>query len=171
MFRPLSSPELLHVVKPQIKHNQRHIISWKKFIVWWKKLSVMLDVSKKLPGKKMCFCTYVEPYCKLIVTGQNFAYHKDDFPWRPSIYPWPHWWHPRWKIPLENPWKHHFWDSKFQNDPWCCSLQELAPLVQVPKPPISLLLKNFLTALGSPLTKEWMKFSCNYWNFKRCVGS
>ena len=36
---------------------------------------------------------------------------------------------------------------------------------------ISLLLKNFLTALGSPLTKEWMKFSCNYWNFKRCVGS
>ena len=24
-------------------------------------------------------------------------------------------WHPRWKIPLENLWKHHFRDSNFQN--------------------------------------------------------
>ena len=111
-----------------------------------------LALQKKLPGKKMCFRTCVEPYCKLIVTGQNFAYHKDDFAWRPSIYPWPHWWHPQCKIPLENPWKHHFWDSKFQNDPWCHSPQELVPLVFQSRLVynINLLLKNFLTALSPP---------------------
>ena len=43
--------------------------------------------------------------------------------------------HPRWKIPLENPWKYHFWDSKFQNVPRCLGLQELVPLAWVPKPP------------------------------------
>ena len=60
-------------------------------------------------------------------------------------------WCLRWKIPLENPWKLHFRDSKFQNVPGCLGSQELVPLVQVPKPPtifiINLLLKNFLTGL------------------------
>ena len=45
-------------------------------------------------------------------------------------------WRPWWKIPLENPWKHHFRDSNFQNVPRCLRAQELVPLVQVPKPPI-----------------------------------
>ena len=44
-------------------------------------------------------------------------------------------WLPQWKIPLENPWKCHFWDSKFQNVPRYLSPQELVPLVQVPKLP------------------------------------
>ena len=39
------------------------------------------------------------------------------------------------KIPLENPWKWRFRDSKFQNAPRCLGPQELVPLVQVPKPP------------------------------------
>ena len=38
------------------------------------------------------------------------------------------------KIPLENPWKWHFRDSKFQNVPRCLGPQELVPLVRVPKP-------------------------------------
>ena len=38
------------------------------------------------------------------------------------------------KIPLENSWKWHFWDSKIQNVPRCLGLQKLVPLVQVPKP-------------------------------------
>ena len=44
-------------------------------------------------------------------------------------------WHPRWKMPLENPWKCHFCDSKFQNIPSFLDPQELVPLVRVPKPP------------------------------------
>ena len=39
-----------------------------------------------------------------------------------------------WKIPLENPWKCHFRDSKLQSIPRCLGPQELVPLVQVPKP-------------------------------------
>ena len=39
------------------------------------------------------------------------------------------------KIPLENPWKWHFSDFKFQNVPRCLGPQELVPLVRVPKPP------------------------------------
>ena len=27
-------------------------------------------------------------------------------------------WRPRWKIPLENLWKRHFWSAIFQNVPW-----------------------------------------------------
>ena len=38
-------------------------------------------------------------------------------------------WHPRWKIPFENPWKLHFQDSKFQNVPRHLSPQEIMPLV------------------------------------------
>ena len=38
-----------------------------------------------------------------------------------------------WKIPLENPWKWHFPDSKFQNVPRCFSPQEFVLLVRVPK--------------------------------------
>ena len=59
-------------------------------------------------------------------------------------------WLLRWKIPLENPWKRHFQDSKFQNalaaSPvknlclWCKFQIHLLFIV-------SLLLKNFLTAL------------------------
>ena len=44
-------------------------------------------------------------------------------------------WHPRWKMPLGNPWKRHFWGSKIQNIPRCLAPQELVPLVWVPKPP------------------------------------
>ena len=59
-------------------------------------------------------------------------------------------WHPRWKIPLENPWKHDFRNSKFQNVPRCLSSKEL-PLVWPFQSRLlfilSLLLKNFLTAL------------------------
>ena len=40
------------------------------------------------------------------------------------------------EIPLGNPWKWHFRDSKnFQNVPRCLSPKKLAPLVRVPKPP------------------------------------
>ena len=39
-------------------------------------------------------------------------------------------------IPLGNPWKWHFWDSKnFQNVPRCLSPKKLVPLVWVPKLP------------------------------------
>ena len=44
-------------------------------------------------------------------------------------------WHPWWKIHLENPWRRHFRDFKFQNVPRCLGPQELVPLVQVPKLP------------------------------------
>ena len=44
-------------------------------------------------------------------------------------------WRLQWKIPLENPWKWHFQDSKFQNVPRCLGPQELVPLVRVPMPP------------------------------------
>ena len=33
-------------------------------------------------------------------------------------------WCPRWKIPLRNPWKHHFQDSNFQNVLRCLSPQK-----------------------------------------------
>ena len=36
---------------------------------------------------------------------------------------------------LENPWKCHFRDSKFQNVPRCLGPQQLVPSVRVPKPP------------------------------------
>ena len=40
------------------------------------------------------------------------------------------------EIPLGNPWKWHFRDSKnFQNVPRCLSPKKLVPLVRVPKPP------------------------------------
>ena len=39
------------------------------------------------------------------------------------------------EIPLENPWKCHFRDSKFQNVPRCLGPQQLVPSVRVPKPP------------------------------------
>ena len=55
-------------------------------------------------------------------------------------------------MPLENPWKCHLWDSKFQNVPSCLGPQEpvlwcefQSHLLFI----ISLLLKNFLTALFS----------------------
>ena len=63
-------------------------------------------------------------------------------------------WCARWKIPLENPWKHHFWDSKFQNvlrrlgpkTLWLwCEFQSRLQFI------ISLLLKNFSTALVTPV--------------------
>ena len=44
-------------------------------------------------------------------------------------------WRLWWKIPLENPWKRHFRDSKFQNVPRCLGPQEFVPLVRVPKLP------------------------------------
>ena len=63
-------------------------------------------------------------------------------------------WHTRWKIPLENLWKHHFRDSNFQNVStihasslknlclWC-ELQSYLLFI------IRLLLRNFLTALSA----------------------
>ena len=42
-------------------------------------------------------------------------------------------WCPRWKTPLENPWKCHFQDSNFQNVPRCLGPQQLVPLVWVPQ--------------------------------------
>ena len=44
-------------------------------------------------------------------------------------------WCPRWKIPLKNLWKCHFWDSKFQDVPRYLIPQEFEPLVRVPKLP------------------------------------
>ena len=44
-------------------------------------------------------------------------------------------WRPRWKIPIEHPWRRDFRDSKFQNVPRCLGPQKRAPLVRVPKPP------------------------------------
>ena len=35
------------------------------------------------------------------------------------------------EIPLENPWKWHFQDSKSQNVPRCLSPKKLVPLVRV----------------------------------------
>ena len=55
------------------------------------------------------------------------------------------------KIPPENPWKHHFRDSKFQNVPRCLGPQELVPLCEFQSRLlliISQLLKTFLTALA-----------------------
>ena len=37
------------------------------------------------------------------------------------------------EIPLENPWKWHFQDSKFQTVPTCLRPKKLVPLVLVPK--------------------------------------
>ena len=63
-------------------------------------------------------------------------------------------WHLRWKIPLENLWKHHFRDSNFQNVStidasslknlclWCELQSYLLFLIR-------LLLRNFLTALSA----------------------
>ena len=45
------------------------------------------------------------------------------------VYPVETTWCLQWKIPLENPWKCHFQDSKFQNVPRCLGPQELVPLV------------------------------------------
>ena len=60
-------------------------------------------------------------------------------------------WCPRWKIPLENPWKRHFRDSKFHSVPRCLGAQELAcafcASFKAAVFIISLLLKNCLTAL------------------------
>ena len=58
-------------------------------------------------------------------------------------------WHPRWKIPLENPCKCHFRDSKFQNtlDAVCLWRKLQSRLLFI----ISLLLENFLTALTCKL--------------------
>ena len=39
------------------------------------------------------------------------------------------------EIPVENPWKWHFRDSKFQNVPRRLDPKKLEPLVLVPKPP------------------------------------
>ena len=59
-------------------------------------------------------------------------------------------WRPRWKIPLETPWKWHFRDSKFQNVPWCLGPQKLVPLVQVPKPPTIHYQLAYLKTFDSP---------------------
>ena len=53
-------------------------------------------------------------------------------------------------IPLENPWKWHFRDSKFQNVPRCLGPQEIAPFGEFQTRLlfiISLLLKTFFKAL------------------------
>ena len=55
-------------------------------------------------------------------------------------------------IPLENPWKWHFRDSEFQNVPGCLTPQELVPFGNFQSRLlfiISLLLKNFFTALSA----------------------
>ena len=44
-------------------------------------------------------------------------------------------WRPRWKIPIEHPWRRDFRDSKFHNVPRCLDPQKRAPLVRVPRPP------------------------------------
>ena len=44
-------------------------------------------------------------------------------------------WHLWWKIPLENPWKRDFRDSKFQNVPRFLGPKKLVSLVWVPKLP------------------------------------
>lgn len=61
------------------------------------------------------------------------------------------------KIPLEDPWKCHFHDSKFYNVPICLVPQELVPFILLFI--ISLLLKNFLTALNISVFR---RFSQNF---------
>ena len=63
-------------------------------------------------------------------------------------------WHPRWKIPLENLWKHHFRDSNFQNVSTidASSLKNLCLWYELQSYLlfiIRLLLRNFLTALSA----------------------
>ena len=70
-------------------------------------------------------------------------------------------WRLRWKIPLENPWRRHFRDSKFQNVPtidasahlWC-EFQSRLLFV------ISLLLRDFLTALNRYWERDWVRMGC-----------
>ena len=76
-------------------------------------------------------------------------------------------WHPRWwRIPLENPWKCHFGDSKFQNVARCHGPQELVPWCEFQSRLqfiiICLLLKNFLTALQSSHCQVHVGFRCLY---------
>ena len=76
-----------------------------------------------------------------------------------------------------NPWKCHFWGSKFQNVPRCPSPQKPVPSVRVPKLPTihyqSVLLENFLTALCLQFTcaflmPDWL-FPCSTEHISRSI--
>ena len=58
-----------------------------------------------------------------------------------------------------NPWKCHFWGSKFQNVPRCLSPQELVPLVRVPKLPMVHYQPATWKRFGSPVLAVYMCFS------------
>ena len=74
-------------------------------------------------------------------------------------------WHPQWwRIPLENPRKCHFRDSKFHNVASCHVPQELVPWCEFQSCLlfiiICLLLKNVLTALQSSHCQVHVGFRC-----------
>ena len=85
--------------------------------------------------------------------------------------------HPWWKIPLENPWKCHFWDSKdskmsldasaLKNLCLWCKFQSHLLFI------ISLLLENVLTALSTCLLDSACakpNDSCKCWSWLSGVG-
>ena len=64
-----------------------------------------------------------------------------------------------------NPWKCHFWGSKFQNVPRCVSPQELGPLVRVPKPPTIHYQPAPWKLFDSPVLAVYMCFSHTWLTF------
>ena len=78
---------------------------------------------------------------------------------------WQKTWCPRWKTPLEYPWKCHFWGSKFQMSLDASAFKNLCLWCEFQSSLLfitSLLLKNFLTALydlGTVVLTVWIHYT------------
>ena len=77
-------------------------------------------------------------------------------------------WRPRWKIALENTWKCHFRESKFENVPRCLGPQEeLVLLVRFPKQPIIHYQPATWKLFDSPVyiknkDLSWLQIKCHF---------
>ena len=72
-------------------------------------------------------------------------------------------WHPRWwRIPLENPWKCHFRDSKFQNVARCHGPQELVPWCEFQSRLLLIIICLLLKTFWQPCSQVHVGFRCLY---------
>ena len=63
-------------------------------------------------------------------------------------------WHPRWwRIPLENPWKCHFRDSKFQNVARCPDPQEFVPWCEFQSRQLLIIICLLLNTFRQPFSQ------------------
>ena len=63
-------------------------------------------------------------------------------------------WHPRWwRIPLENPWKCHFRDSKFQNVARCHDPQEFVPWCEFQSRQLLIIICLLLNTFWQPFSQ------------------